>query len=122
MCSGKIPALDLLELEQKEKFLMQLHVNKKLMVQCRQIPDRVFKVLFLMAPEINWKANVWYLERFSADETRYNPARIVNRISFLEIRQGRNRDIAKEYLKYQLGVSSCSIQNIFRDLILLKRF
>ena len=118
----KIPALDLLELEQKEKFLMQLHVNKKLMVQCRQIPERVFKVLFLMAPEINWKANVWYLERFSADETRYNPARIVNRISFLEIRQGRNRDIAKEYLKYQLGVSSCSIQNIFQGSYIIKAF
>ena len=35
------------------------------------------KILFLQAPEINWNANVWFLERFHFSKERMNPSKPV---------------------------------------------
>ena len=45
-----------------------------------QIVDKVQRILFLQAKDINWDANVWYLERFQFDITRYDPTRPVKRM------------------------------------------
>lgn len=74
-----------------------------------QIVDKVQRILFVQSKDINWEANVWYLERFQFDATRYAPTRPVKRSSFLDISDKDNREYLKMYVKYQLGNGSfCS--------------
>lgn len=70
-----------------------------------QIIDNIRKYLFLSSKTTNWEANVWYLERFTFEEGRTNPAREIKRFVFAEIDNAFNRSLLKEYMKYQLGVS-----------------
>ncbi|MEY8484359.1 tyrosine-type recombinase/integrase [Lachnospiraceae bacterium 48-21] len=76
----------------------------------------------MQAKDINWEANVWYLERFQFDETRYDPTRPVRRISFLDIADRKNREYLKIYIKYQLGVTGISVQNIWARTYITKAF
>ena len=87
-----------------------------------QIVDKVQRILFLQAKDINWDANVWYLERFQFDITRYDPTRPVKRISFLDILDKHNREYLKMYVKYQLGVTGASVQNIWARTYITKAF
>lgn len=57
-----------------------------------QIVDKVQRILSVQSKDINWEANVWYLERFQFDATRYDPTRPVKRISFLDISDKDNRE------------------------------
>ena len=84
--------------------------------------DKVQRILFIEAKDINWEANVWYLERFQFDVTRYNPTRPVKRISFLDIADKGNREYLKKYVKYQLGVTGASVQNIWARTYITKAF
>lgn len=70
-----------------------------------QIVDKVQRILFLQAKDINWDANVWYLERFQFDITRYDPTRPVKRISFLDILDKHNREYLKIVRMYQVKTS-----------------
>ncbi len=87
-----------------------------------QIVDKVQRILFLQAKDINWEANVWYLERFQFDTTRYDPTRPVKRISFLDILDKHNREYLKMYVKYQLGVTGASVQSIWARTYITKAF
>jgi integrase len=84
--------------------------------------DKVQRIHFIEAKDINWEANVWYLERFQFDVTRYNPTRPVKRISFLDIVDKENREYLKKYVKYQLGVTGASVQNIWARTYITKAF
>ena len=84
--------------------------------------DKVQRILFIEAKDINWEANVWYLERFQFDATRYDPTRPVKRISFLDIADKGNREYLKKYVKYQLGVTGASVQNIWARTYITKAF
>ena len=42
-----------------------------------QIVDKIQKILFLQSKDIDWEANVWYLERFQFGENRYASTRSV---------------------------------------------
>lgn len=78
-----------------------------------QLIDNIRKFLFLEAKNTNWNANAWYLERFSFEDGRMNPAREIRRFTFGQIENRKNRDLLKLYMKYQLGVSQkSSIQTI----------
>lgn len=70
-----------------------------------QIVDNTRKFLFLDAKIINWRANVWYLERFNFDACRINPAREIKRFAYGQIEIEENRELLKKYMRYQLGVS-----------------
>ena len=87
-----------------------------------QIVDKAQRILFLQAKDINCEANVWYLDRFQFDETRYDPTRPVRRISFLDIADRKNREYLKIYIKYQLGVTGISVQNIWARTYITKAF
>lgn len=76
----------------------------------------------MQAKDINWDANVWYLERFQFDITRYDPTRPVKRISFLDILDKHNREYLKMYVKYQLGVTGAAVQNIWARTYITKAF
>ena len=87
-----------------------------------QIVDKVQRILFVQSKDINWEANVWYLEGFQFGVTRYDPTRPVKRILFLDISDKDNREYLKMYVKYQLGVSGLSVQNIWGRVYITKAF
>lgn len=80
------------------------------------------KIIFLAADQINWKANVWYLERFHFESTRVNPASPVISISFLEVTQKRNRELLQQYMKYCLGTTNLTIGVIRSEFDMVRRF
>lgn len=51
----------------------------KFIVFCR-------KTLFLEAKEINWEANVWYVEKLNISPERYSLSSTIDSFSFLDIR------------------------------------
>lgn len=78
-----------------------------------QIVDNIRKYLFVTVKTTNWKANAWYLERFTFEDGRTNPAREIKRFLFGQIENHENRELFKEYMQYQLGVSQkSSLQTI----------
>ncbi len=78
-----------------------------------QIVYNTRKYLFLKAEVTNWQANVWFLERFSLQTDRINPANEIITLSFEDIRIGSNREWLKKYMKYLIGISvRLSLQTI----------
>lgn len=87
-----------------------------------QIVDNIRKRLFMDAKEINWNANVWYLERFHLPEERLNPSNPVIRLSFLEILNLENRSLLQAYVRYMIGVTDWSIGNIRHKYYMVSDF
>ena len=86
-----------------------------------QIIDNSRKILFLTAPEINWHANVWYMEQFHLSEDRLNPSSPVQRLSFIEVTNQKNRELLQEYAKYHVGIGWLTIANIRSQLYEVKK-
>lgn len=83
------------------------------------IIDECRRILFQKNENIHWNANVWYVESLHMARHRINPAAPTMRISFLDIENEDWRNLAKEYLRYQIGISDCSITTImwrYRDI------
>lgn len=80
------------------------------------------KILFLQATEINWKANVWYLERFHFSEDRINPSKPVESLSFKEVTVIENQNILQKYVRYLLGITDLSISTIRMKFLELRNF
>ena len=80
------------------------------------------KILFLQATEINWKANVWYLERFHFSEDRINPSKPVESLSFKEVTVTENQNILQKYIRYLLGITDFSISTIRTKFLELRNF
>lgn len=115
---------DLIQLEQNQ---INDYFNKAKEIplvknRYHQIVDKAQRILFLQAKDINWETNVWYMEHFQFDVTRYDPTRPVRRISFLDIADRKNREYLKIYIKYQLGVTGISVQNIWAQTYISKAF
>lgn len=70
------------------------------------------KTLFLQSDEIHWNANVWYIERLQLPKNRINPSSSLASISFAEISHPVDRQYAKEYIKYQFGITSRAVSTI----------
>lgn len=105
-CQNNIEDVELLTADQINAFQrsMQGNVGTK-ETTYMQIIYNLTKYLFLTADKTNWKANIWYLERFMFKDGRMNPAREIEKISFGKIEIDENRDQIKKYLKYQIGVA-----------------
>lgn len=105
-CQNNIEDVELLTEDQIDEFRrsMQGNVGTK-ETTYMQIIYNLTKYLFLTAKETNWKANIWYLERFIFKDGRMNPAREIEKITFGEIQTEENRDCIKQYMKYQIGIS-----------------
>lgn len=80
------------------------------------------KILFLQSSEINWKANVWYLERFHFSKERMNPSNPVESISFKEITHLENQTILRKYMRYLFGITDLSISTIRTKFLELRNF
>lgn len=80
------------------------------------------KTVFLHNAQINWQANIWYLDGLRIAEHRLNRSSSVTSVSFTKISHKENRRYAKEYMKYQIGVTGQAIGTIATRYCLLERF
>ena len=112
-----LEGLELEQIQRFEKIVEQKVVNVK---NSMQIIDNSRKILFLTAPEIHWHANVWYMERFHLSEDRLNPSNPVQRLSFIEVTNKKNRELLQEYAKYHVGIGGLTIANIRGQLYEVK--
>lgn len=114
ICSA-ISDIEMIELEEKERFAEEL---KK-----QQVPENQRKTMygvlawiqrheFLSAKEICWEANVWYLERIHISKERINQSNPPGSLIFEDVRNKRNRELLKKYMRYLLAVSDISVSNI----------
>ena len=113
-----LEGMELGQIQQFEEIVEQKVVNVK---NSMQIIDNSRKILFLTAPEIHWYANVWYMERFHLAEDRLNPSSPVQRLSFIEVTNKKNRELLQEYAKYHVGIGGLTIANIRGQLYEIKR-
>lgn len=117
-----IDDIERLELEQIKK--LETIVARKVanVKNSMQIVDNSRKILFMSGKEIHWHANVWYMERFNFAPERVNPSNPVQRLSFYEVTNERNRELLQEYMKYQVGIGDLALGNIRNQLCYIKKF
>ena len=70
------------------------------------------KILFLEAKEIDWEANVWYVEKLNISPERYSLSSTIESFSFLDIRLKDNRKMLQEYMKYLFTVTNLNLGTI----------
>ena len=115
----KVGDIESLELSQVEQFRAEL-AEREHRLFC--IVNISRKVLFVEATEIHWNANVWYLERFRFEKTRVDPSKPVSQISFLEVQEKSNRSLLQLYMKYCLGLTHLSINNLRSEFLKIRNF
>ncbi len=86
------------------------------------IVDACRKVLFSQAEEINWDADVWYLERLFLQPERTDPSSPVISLSFTEVADDGNRKLLKRYMKYGLGLTNLSLRYLQGELTEIRNF
>lgn len=111
----KIEDIELLDAEQIQRF--ESYLDRRTNTASRKaqlLPSLNFclKTVFLRSEEINWNANAWYLERLHLPVNRVNESGSFERVTFGEISLPCNRQYLKDYMKYQLGISSLSLGTI----------
>ena len=70
------------------------------------------QTVFLQSEEIRWDANIWYLDRLKLPKHRINPSASFSSVSFIDITDAENRRYAKEFLKYQIGITGQAVSTI----------
>ena len=90
---------------------MEGKVGTKLKVYL-SVVDNLREYVFLNAEKTNWKATVWYLDRFSFPVERHNPANQVRKFRFTEIQNAENCEYFQGYIRYLLGITDKAIVNI----------
>lgn len=112
---SEIPDIEMMELEEKEQFaetLQGLTENEKKWKRMFNVLAWIQRHEFLSAKEIRWEANVWYLERLHISGERINQSNPPERLSFEEVRNKKNRELLKKYMRYLLAISNISASNI----------
>jgi hypothetical protein len=115
----QIEDIELMEQEQIAVYFTQLSAVRKRHSSYDSILNLSRKIAFMNETEIRWDANVWYLEKFNLPESRYNRSKSLDSISFLEI---TNRQFAKRYMKYELGVNGQALSTVTQRYILVRNF
>ena len=80
------------------------------------------KTLFLEAKEINWEANVWYVEKLNIAPERYSLSSTIESFSFLDIQLEDNRKMFQEYMKYLFTVTNLNLGTIRIKQTYIKEF
>lgn len=107
-----IEMLDAVQVRQFEEYLEHHTRSKSRKAQLLPSLNFCLKTVFLQSGEINWDANVWYLERLHLPQNRVNHSSSFASVSFRDISLPSNRRYLKEYMKYQFGISSLSVSTI----------
>ena len=121
--SASIDDLELMEEEDFSGYRLSLIGNVGTKEQeYYQVVNMLLKHLFIVSDKPRWEANAWYLERFTFKYDRFNPARPVTRLTFWQIRDTVNRDLFKDYVRYELGLTSEALDTIRARYIYIKEF
>lgn len=117
-----IEAMDIRQEQRFEQYLTE-HTNTESR-KMQLLPSLNFcrKTVFLQSREINWQANIWYIERLNLPPHRRNPSGSLDGISFREIEIPENRRYAKEFMKYQLGITGQAVSTITTRFGLIRDF
>ena len=98
----QITDIQLLELEQETAFqdyLKQKVEKEQRRKRLKSIVETARKVIFIETDETRWDATIWYLERFRIAKERINQSDSIEKISFQEVLQPKNRLLLQEYMK-----------------------
>ena len=90
----QITDIQLLELEQETAFqdyLKQKVEKEQRRKRLKSIVETARKVIFIETDETRWDATIWYLERFRIAKERINQSDSIEKISFQEVLQPKNR-------------------------------
>ncbi len=85
---------DIEEMEQADENRFYLYLNKESEIikkQASKIVEFARRTLFLTDSETNWRACIWYMDRFQFDKSRINASSPVKSLSFINIYEKENR-------------------------------
>ncbi len=102
-----------MELEQEKDFVIFLKSQtRKSDINATGFISFCRKTLFLKAEEINWEANVWYVERLNIVLERHSLSSTIESFSFLDVFQEDNRKMLQEYMRYLFTVTTLNLSTI----------
>ena len=90
--------------------------------QASKIVEFARRTLFLTDSETNWRACIWYMDRFQFDKSRINASSPVKSLSFINIYEKENRWYLQLYAKYLVGISDLSLSNIRNTISFISQF
>lgn len=102
-----------MELSQEEEYTAFLKAGmgkscgspKRFITFCRE-------TLFMMNKEIDWSANVWYVDKLNIEPSRQSQGNNVKSFNFLDVTNVENRVVLQKYIKYLLTLTSLNIGTI----------
>ncbi|MFR8040440.1 MAG: site-specific integrase [Anaerovoracaceae bacterium] len=106
---------DLMKIDRACEKRFEMYITESyrcLRVCAKVIINLCRKVSFLESTQINWYANVWYMDRFTFDEARVNESDKIETLSFLDIENIENKKILQDYIKYLVGLTDMSLSTI----------
>ena len=120
----QVSDIETMTMEEEQRFEQELseHFCRKKKSMGVAVIRMSRKILFLQAPEINWNANVWFLERFHFSKERMNPSKPIELVSFKEVTNLENQKILQKYMRYLFGITDLSISTIRIKLLELRTF
>ena len=116
---------DIEEMEQADENRFYLYLNNEpeiIKKQASKIVEFARRTLFLTDPETNWRACIWYMDRFQFDKSRINASSPVKSLSFINIYEKENRWYLQLYTKYLVGISDLSLSNIRNTISFISQF
>lgn len=116
---------DIEEMEQADENRFYLYLNKESEIikkQASKIVEFARRTLFLTDSETNWRACIWYMDRFQFDKSRINASSPVKSLSFINIYEKENRWYLQLYAKYLVGISDLSLSNIRNTISFISQF
>lgn len=112
-----ITDIGLLEMEQVETILKNFPETSQ-----RSILGECRRDAFMQQEQIQWEANVWYLERLHLGKHRIDESKSLISISFMEVKEIQNREILQAYMKYELGITGQAVSTIVRRFVCIRNF
>lgn len=70
------------------------------------------EILWVENKEIDWSANVWYVDRLNIEPSRYSQGNNIKSFNFLNVINSENRVALQKYIKYLLTLTSLNIGTI----------
>lgn len=120
----QVSDIETMTMEEEQRFEQELseHFCRKKKSMGFAVIRMSRKILFLQAPEINWNANVWFLERFHFSKERMNPSKPIELVSFKEVTNLENQKILQKYMRYLFGITDLCISTIRIKMLELRTF
>ena len=120
----QVSDIETMTMEEEQRFEQELseHFCRKKKSMGVAVIRMSRKILFLQAPEINWNANVWFLERFHFSKERMNPSKPIELVSFKEVTNLENQKILQKYMRYLFGITELCISTVRIQMLELRTF